>query len=78
MFGLELLEADDGEVFNEAFLDLLEPVMVLVELFAGAGEEAAVPEFIRRRCICIGGGRWPRDRSNPFKLQKYVNRPVTN
>ena len=52
--GLELLEADDGEVLDEPLLDLLEPVVVLIKLLAGVGEEGAVLEPIRGGCVRVG------------------------
>ena len=47
MFRLELFETDDGEVLDEALLDLLEPVVVFVQLLAGVREEPTVPELVR-------------------------------
>ena len=52
--GLELLEADDGKVLDEPLLDLLEPVVVLIKLLAGVGEEGAVLEPIRRGRVRVG------------------------
>ena len=52
--GLELLEADDGKIFDEPLLDLLEPIVVLIKLFAGVGEEGAVLESIRRGRVRVG------------------------
>ena len=46
LLGLELLEPDDGEVLDQALLDLLEPVMVVIELLPRVDEERAVPEFV--------------------------------
>lgn len=51
---MKLLEADNGEVFDEALLDLLESVVVLVELLTGVGEEPTVPDPVRRRCVREG------------------------
>ena len=77
-FCLQLLEADDGEVLDEALLDLQEPVMILVELLAGVGEEATVSELVGGCRIRIGGGRRPRDRSDPLELRKGLSKSVTN
>ena len=52
--GLELLEADDGKILDEPLLDLLEPVVVLVELLAGVAEEGAVLEPIRGGRVRVG------------------------
>ena len=44
---MELFETNNREVFDEALLDLLEPVVVFVQLLAGVREEPTVPELVR-------------------------------
>lgn len=52
--GLQPLEPYDGEIFNQALLDFIQPIVVRVELGAGIGKEAAAAQGSkgRARLVC--------------------------
>ena len=69
---LELLEPNHCEVLDQPLLDLLEPIVVFVQLFAGVLEKRAIAQLVRGGGRSIRRRRRPRDRGEPFKLDDGI------